>query len=363
MTDLAPSDPLSILVVDDEPDMEMMMRQMFRSRVRRGQYALSFAGDGVEALERIDAGPPVDLIITDINMPRMTGLELLAALRDRGCDAKSIVVSAYGDMANIRGAMNCGAFDFITKPVDFDDLEATVDRTRRCLATWRAALAKADDARRLAREGALARAVQRAIVPEPPGWDTRFRVRAGLSSGAEFCGDFADVVRLEDERVGLVAARAPASGAACAMAMVNARGVFKGAAIGERAPDAVLARASEMLGAHALDGDCCDALYAVYDPLERTVECAGAGAASVFTVSAAGACAPLAPVQSAGRPYRLGRAVLGPRDGLIACSRAAHPTLDLAPHLFGGVGPVHALAEALAPTGTDLACVLLDAGP
>ena len=73
MSDPTPCAPLSILVVDDEPDMEMMVRQMFRARVRRGQYALSFAGDGVEALERIDAGPPVDLVITDINMPRMTG--------------------------------------------------------------------------------------------------------------------------------------------------------------------------------------------------------------------------------------------------------------------------------------------------
>jgi class 3 adenylate cyclase len=120
-----------VLVVDDEPDLASLIRQKFRRRIRKGELDFLFAGDGQEALEQIRAHPDVDLVLTDINMPRMDGLELLAELTQLAENSRTpgaVVVTAYGDMMNIRTAMNRGAFDFLTKPIDLDDLEVTLDK-------------------------------------------------------------------------------------------------------------------------------------------------------------------------------------------------------------------------------------------
>jgi adenylate cyclase len=118
-----------ILAVDDEPDLELLLRQKFRREIREGLFDFSFAKDGVEAIERLQAEPETDLVLTDINMPRMDGLDLLTKLHDLNPVTRAVVVSAYGDMENIRTAMNRGAFDFITKPIDFSDLEVTIAKT------------------------------------------------------------------------------------------------------------------------------------------------------------------------------------------------------------------------------------------
>jgi len=120
-----------ILVVDDEPDFEALILQKFRRRIGEGTVNFVFARDGVEALAVLKADGAIDLVVTDINMPRMDGLSLLQKLQEGDEKVSAIVVSAYGDMANIRTAMNRGAFDFVTKPIDFSDLETTIDRTLR----------------------------------------------------------------------------------------------------------------------------------------------------------------------------------------------------------------------------------------
>lgn len=119
------------LVVDDEPDVEELVRQKFRHEIRKGQFEILFAQDGVEALEIIEKEGHVDIVFTDINMPRMDGLSLLAALQDKEGAPTTIVVSAYSDQKNIRTAMNNGAFDFLTKPIDFEDWTATLLKARR----------------------------------------------------------------------------------------------------------------------------------------------------------------------------------------------------------------------------------------
>jgi class 3 adenylate cyclase len=121
----------TILVVDDEPDLETLVKQSFRRRVRGGDLAFLFARDGVEALKVLSQRPDVDLLLSDINMPQMDGLTLLKELQKADEKPAALIVSAYGDMANIRTAMNRGAFDFVTKPIDFADLEATIDKTVR----------------------------------------------------------------------------------------------------------------------------------------------------------------------------------------------------------------------------------------
>lgn len=121
----------TILFVDDEADLEALILQKFRRHIREGLVKVIFARDGLEALESIERHPQVDMVVSDINMPRMDGLSLLARLQEAEDKKSTIIVSAYGDMSNIRTAMNRGAFDFLTKPIDFTDLETTIDKTIR----------------------------------------------------------------------------------------------------------------------------------------------------------------------------------------------------------------------------------------
>lgn len=118
--------PAKILVVDDEPDLEVLVRQRFRRQVNDGAYLFRFARDGEEALDLLRCEPDIAVVLTDINMPRMDGLTLLGHLQGLARRPRAVVVSAYGDMTNIRTAMNRGAFDFLTKPIDFADLETTL---------------------------------------------------------------------------------------------------------------------------------------------------------------------------------------------------------------------------------------------
>jgi adenylate cyclase len=119
----------TILVVDDEPDLELLVQQRFRRQIRGGEFGFRFARDGVEALDMIVRGDDLDMVLSDINMPRMDGLTLLERIQETDDPLSTVIVSAYGDMANIRTAMNRGAFDFITKPIDFTDLETTIKKT------------------------------------------------------------------------------------------------------------------------------------------------------------------------------------------------------------------------------------------
>ena len=129
--------PAKILFVDDEPDQAKLVQRMFRNKIRAGEIAFLFASDGEEALDILHQEPDIDLVVSDINMPRMDGLTLLERLSHETKPVKTVIVSAYGDMENIRTAMNKGAFDFITKPVDFDDLEATIQKTLAALEELR----------------------------------------------------------------------------------------------------------------------------------------------------------------------------------------------------------------------------------
>ena len=137
-----------ILVVDDEPDLEVLICQKFRKEIRQNQLQFVFAHNGIEALEQLQAQPDIDLVLTDISMPRMDGLTLLTKLKELHPLIQAIIISAYGDLGNIRVAMNRGAFDFLTKPIDLEDLEITTIKTLQHVQQMKAAL----EQERLARQ-------------------------------------------------------------------------------------------------------------------------------------------------------------------------------------------------------------------
>jgi adenylate cyclase len=130
-----------ILVVDDEADLELLVKQKFRRKIRENVYEFVFAQNGEDALAKLMENPDVDVMLSDINMPVMDGLTLLTRLAESNSILKAVMVSAYGDMQNIRTAMNRGAFDFVCKPVDFDDLDVTIEKTLQHVIQTRATLA------------------------------------------------------------------------------------------------------------------------------------------------------------------------------------------------------------------------------
>ena len=137
-------EPHQILTVDDEPDLEPLILGRMRRQIRSGQYRFLFAKNGVQALEVLKEHQDVDIVISDINMPEMDGLTLLDQIRKVDPNIRAIIVSAYGDMKNIRTAMRRGAVDFITKPINFEDFEETIERTVIQLKEWRVALLARD---------------------------------------------------------------------------------------------------------------------------------------------------------------------------------------------------------------------------
>ena len=137
-----------ILVVDDEPDLEDLIKQKFRRQIKDGSIVFGFARDGFEALAALAENPDYDMVVSDINMPRMDGLTLLGKLQEEAERRSTVIVSAYGDMTNIRTAMNRGAFDFLTKPIDFADFETTVRKTIAHVAALKEARARQAEAER-----------------------------------------------------------------------------------------------------------------------------------------------------------------------------------------------------------------------
>jgi class 3 adenylate cyclase len=129
-----------ILVVDDETDLELLIKQKFRRKIRENVYEFVFAQNGEDALEKLKGHPEIDIILSDINMPVMDGLVLLTRLPETNPMVKAVMVSAYGDMPNIRTAMNRGAFDFVCKPVDFEDLDLTIEKTLQHVVQMRETL-------------------------------------------------------------------------------------------------------------------------------------------------------------------------------------------------------------------------------
>jgi len=118
-----------ILVIDDESDIPILFRQKFRREIQAGEFAFQFAEDGAQGLEILRADSEISVVFTDLNMPGMDGLTFLRHATDLQRPLALVVVSAYGDMINIRTAMNLGAFDFLNKPIDFKDFTLTLNKS------------------------------------------------------------------------------------------------------------------------------------------------------------------------------------------------------------------------------------------
>jgi sigma-B regulation protein RsbU (phosphoserine phosphatase) len=259
-----------ILVVDDEIDLEQLMLQRMRREIRRGHYEFKFAHNGAEALELLRKDNGFDIVLSDINMPVMDGLTLLGQIPDVDPDIRAVMVSAYGDMENIRTAMNRGAFDFVTKPIDFTDLKTTIERTIENLTLWRKALSARDKLVALQNELDVARTMQQDILPKSFPTSEVFDLYASMVPALSVGGDFFDVYELSDGRVGVAIADVSGKGVPAAMFMMASRTLLKACAAISASPAAVLEQVNTMLSDENDAMTFVTLLYGIYDP--RTKE-------------------------------------------------------------------------------------------
>lgn len=242
--------PAKILVVDDEPDLQLMISQKFRKQVRDNELYFTFATSGVEALRKLQENGDMDVVLTDINMPEMDGLTLLTKLNEQYPLLKSVIVSAYGDMANIRMALNRGAFDFVTKPIDFDDLEATLKKTILEALTFKQAVKDRDQLVTIQQELEVARKIQQSIVPRrfPPFPDRKeFEIHATMIPAKDVGGDFYDFFLIDDDRLAFVIGDVAGKGVPAALFMAVSKTLLKATALKGLPPEECLQQVNRIL--------------------------------------------------------------------------------------------------------------------
>jgi sigma-B regulation protein RsbU (phosphoserine phosphatase) len=240
-----------ILVVDDEPDLEILIKQRFRRQIREESLHFEFAQNGLQALQRLDEHQDISLILSDINMPEMDGLTLLQKLVERNNPAiKSVIISAYGDMDNIRTAMNRGAFDFLTKPIDFVDLETTIEKTLKQLEILTQGVRDREQLLSVRNDLSTAARIQQSILPQmfPPFPDrTEFDVYAQMIPAKEVGGDFYDFFFLDADRLAFVIGDVSGKGVPAAIFMAVSRTLLKAVATQVVNPGETLRRINTML--------------------------------------------------------------------------------------------------------------------
>src|SRR5579863_336925 len=223
-----------ILVVDDEPDLELLIKQRFRRKIRDGGFDFEFARNGEEALAKLDKDESIDIVMSDINMPVMDGLTLLSRLRDMDRLLRTVIVSAYGDMRNIRIAMNRGAYDFLTKPIDFEDFEATLQKTMQEVQGIRAGHQARKQLDAIQNELSVATRIQQSMLPRrfPPFPERReFEIYAEMEPARSVGGDFFDFFLIDPDRFGFVIADVSGKGVPAALFMAATRTLLRATAM------------------------------------------------------------------------------------------------------------------------------------
>ncbi|MBQ3313432.1 MAG: SpoIIE family protein phosphatase, partial [Prevotella sp.] len=219
---------VKILSVDDENDLELLLTQYFRRKIRKGEYEFFFAHNGFEALKVLLEQPDISIILSDINMPEMDGLTLLTKINElRNPALKCIMVSAYGDMGNIRTAMNNGAFDFATKPIDLDDLSITIEKAIDQINYVKQSQIEHSQLVMIKGDLSVAAEIQQAILPKTmPHFDEgvgKFDLWQFMKPAKDIGGDFYDYFKIDDERIGLVMADVSGKGIPAAIFMAVSR--------------------------------------------------------------------------------------------------------------------------------------------
>lgn len=283
--------PSSILVVDDEADLEQLVRQKFRRHIRDNEFNFFFARSGVEALETLAREKDINVVLTDINMPEMDGLTLLSRLTQHDGVLKAVVVSAYGDMENIRTAMNRGAFDFVTKPIDLNDFETTILKALREAETIKNAMRVREELVAIQRELNVATDIQLSMLPQVfPAFPERAEidVHARMIAAKEVGGDFYDFFAIDDDRIGMVVGDVSGKGVPAALLMAICRTLIRGSAIDGGTTHECMAAVNNLISGDVVPGMFVTVYYGVLNTRSGMLEYCCAGHFPPYVVSPKG---------------------------------------------------------------------------
>ena len=274
---------VKILSVDDENDLELLLTQYFRRKIRKGEYEFFFAHNGIEALRVLLEQPDINIILSDINMPEMDGLTLLAKINElRNPALKCIMVSAYGDMGNIRTAMNNGAFDFATKPIDLDDLSVTIEKAIEQIDFVKKSQMEHTQLEMIKTDLAVAAEIQQAILPkQQPAFDNceaKFDLAQIMIPAKDIGGDFYDFFEIDDERLGMVMADVSGKGIPAAIFMAVSRTLIHISGLQRDYTAADCLRVSNlMLCKESADNMFVTVFYAIYNVKTGEINYCNAG--------------------------------------------------------------------------------------
>ena len=273
---------VKILSVDDEAPLELLMRQYFRRKIRNGEYEFFFAHNGLEALTILYNNPDIEIILSDINMPEMDGLTLLAKVNEmRNPALRVIMVSAYGDMKNIREAMNNGAFDFATKPIDMDDLSLTIEKAIAQIDYVHESQKEHVQLESLKNDLNTARDIQQYILPRvfPPFPDNSDKVDiyASMEAAKDIGGDFYDFFRIDEDRIALVIADVCGKGIPAALFMAVSRTIIRSKGIQGCSAAECITESNRLLASYSVDSMFVTVFYAIYNIKTGLVSYCNAG--------------------------------------------------------------------------------------
>ena len=273
---------VKILSVDDETDLELLLTQFFRRKIRNGEYEFFFAHNGLEALQVLLKHPDISIILSDINMPEMDGLTLLAKINEmRIPSLKCIMVSAYGDMDNIRHAMNGGAFDFATKPIDLDDLQLTLDKAVEQIEYIKSAQTEHAQLVDIQADLSVAREIQQAILPR--AFDVKMHdagevdIFASMLAAKDVGGDFYDFFAIDDHRIGFTIADVSGKGVPAAIFMAVSRTLIKATGLQGLPAEECMAKVNDILCGESVGSMFVTVFYGIYDVTTGAVSFANAG--------------------------------------------------------------------------------------
>jgi len=261
---------VKILSVDDETDLEALLTQYFRRKIRKGEYEFFFAHNGLEALIVLSKNPDIEIILSDINMPEMDGLTLLAKINEmRNPALKCVMVSAYGDMGNIRQAMNGGAFDFATKPIDLDDLSLTIEKAIEQNKYIHSSQQEHKQLENLKSDLSIASEIQQAILPRvfPPFPDMcqYLGIAASMTAAKDVGGDFYDFFQLDSDRIGFLIADVCGKGIPAAIFMAVSRTVIRTTGLRGLSPAECIDVSNKLIAADSVDCMFVTVFYGIYN--------------------------------------------------------------------------------------------------
>lgn len=272
--------PIKILSVDDEVDLEVLLTQYFRRKIRKGEYEFYFAHNGIEGLKQLLLHPDIDIILSDINMPEMDGLTMLAKVNEmRNPALKVIMVSAYGDMENIRTAMNNGAFDFATKPIDLDDLQKSIDNAVEQIKFIRESQREHEQLKDIQSDLRIASEIQHAILPTNKDVLPKelYDMATLMDPAKDVGGDFYDYFKTDEDRLGFVMADVSGKGVPAALFMAVSRTLLKATGIRDLVSKDCMTSVNDLVCGESVDGMFVTVFYGRLNILTGEIDYTNAG--------------------------------------------------------------------------------------